>query len=182
MKLLIASDIHGSEYYCRMLAVRFEAEAAERILLLGDLLYHGPRNPLPPEYNPAGVAAILNSYKNSIICVHGNCDSEVDQMMLEFSLTPEYAFLYDRTYAFYASHGHKTGESNPPPLRSGDILLCGHTHIPAFVRHEYFTYVNPGSVSIPKESSVPSYMIYDSGVFTWKNIDGHIYSEESIDK
>lgn len=182
MKLLIASDIHGSAYYCRMLAARFETEAAERILLLGDLLYHGPRNPLPPEYDPAGVAVILNSYKDSIICIHGNCDSEVDQLMLEFSVSPEYAFIYDGKYAIYASHGHKTGENNPPPLKSGDILLCGHTHIPAFVRHENYIYVNPGSVSIPKGSSVPSYLIYDNGVFSRKNIDGHTYSEESVGK
>ncbi len=181
MKLMIASDIHGSAAFCQMMALRFENERADRLLLLGDLLYHGPRNDLPEGYAPKEVAALLNGLKESIMCVRGNCEAEVDQMMLEFPVMADYIALdVGLGGLIYASHGHIFNESSPLPMKAGDILLCGHTHVPACVTHEKFTYMNPGSVSIPKESSPHSYMTFENGLFLWKNIeDGSVYREHS---
>lgn len=170
MKIFIASDIHGSEYYCKIMSEKYHAENADKLLLLGDLLYHGPRNDLPLGYNPKGVIAILNSLKNDIICVRGNCDTEVDQMVLDFPIMAEYAIIYDGDKMIYATHGHKFNPQNPPMLKSGDILLNGHTHIPANEIFKNFCYVNPGSISIPKEGSTNSYMIYENGKFTLKSL------------
>lgn len=168
MKIFIASDIHGSEHYCKIMAEKYRSENADRLLLLGDLLYHGPRNDLPFGYNPKGVIEILNSLKNEIICVRGNCDTEVDQMVLNFPIMADYSLIYDGNKTIYASHGHKFNPENPPKLKSGDILLNGHTHIPASEKRGNFYYVNPGSISIPKNGSTNSYMIYDDGKFELK--------------
>ena len=170
MKIFIASDIHGSEHYCKIMAEKYREEGADKLLLLGDLLYHGPRNDLPLGYNPKGVIAILNSLKNEIICVRGNCDTEVDQMVLDFPVMAEYAIIYDGNKTIYATHGHKFNPQSPPMLKSGDILLNGHTHIPANEAFGEFYYVNPGSVSIPKNGSNHSYMIYENGKFTLKKL------------
>lgn len=171
MKLLIASDIHGSAFYCDKLLRAYEREKADRLLLLGDVLYHGPRNDLPAEYNPKKVIAMLNPIANEILCVRGNCDSEVDQMVLDFPVMAEYCILYLGNHMVFATHGHVFNEQNLPPLKSGDILLNGHTHIPACRVHDGYLYLNPGSVSIPKEDSVHSYMALEDGVFLWKDID-----------
>lgn len=170
MKIFIASDIHGSEYYCKIMAEKYYMEKADRLLLLGDLLYHGPRNDLPREYNPKGVIVILNSLKNDIICVRGNCDTEVDQMVLEFPIMAEYTILFDGDKMIFAAHGHKFNPQNPPLLKKGDILLNGHTHIPANEPCGEFYYVNPGSISIPKNGSPNSYMIYENGEFILKDL------------
>lgn len=170
MKIFIASDIHGSEYYCKIMAEKYIEEKADRLLLLGDLLYHGPRNDLPLAYNPKGVIKILNSLKGEIVCVRGNCDTEVDQMVLEFPIMAEYAILFDGEYTIYATHGHKFNPQNPPLLKTGDILLNGHTHIPANENFGNFQYVNPGSISIPKKGSKHSYMIYEDGRFVLKSL------------
>lgn len=172
MKWLIASDIHGSEYYCRKLLEAFEKEQADRILLLGDILYHGPRNDLPKDYHPKAVISLLNAHKTSIICVRGNCDTEVDQMVLEFPVLADYCILSESDHLIYATHGHVYNESNLPPLQKGDILLHGHTHVPKCVEHENYTYINPGSTSIPKENSWHGYMTLENGIFTWKDFDG----------
>ena len=178
MKLLIASDIHGSAFYCDKLLRAYEREKADRLLLLGDVLYHGPRNELPAEYNPKKVIAMLNPIANEILCVRGNCDSEVDQMVLDFPVMAEYCILYLGNHMVFATHGHVFNEQNLPPLKSGDILLNGHTHIPACRAHGGYLYLNPGSVSIPKEDSVHSYMTLEDGVFLWKDIDsGEPYRE-----
>lgn len=174
MKWLIASDIHGSEYYCRQLAEAFAEEKADRLLLLGDILYHGPRNDLPRDYNPKKVIAILNGMKEHILCVRGNCDTEVDQMVLEFPIMAEYCILCEQDRMIFATHGHKFGEENCPPLHKGDILLCGHTHVPKCVEHENYVYLNPGSVSIPKEESWHGYMILEDGRFEWKDFGGNV--------
>lgn len=179
-KLLIASDIHGSARYCRALLERIETEAPDRVLLLGDLLYHGPRNDLPEEYAPKEVISMLNSLKNILLCVRGNCDTEVDQMVLDFPIMADYALLSLGDRTVFATHGHHFGEHNPPPHQAGDILLCGHTHIPACTEHKDFLYLNPGSVSIPKQRSCHSYMVWENGIFTWRNItDGHIWQREA---
>ncbi|MCD8357120.1 MAG: phosphodiesterase [Clostridia bacterium] len=169
-KLLIASDIHGSAYYCRKLLERIEEERPDRILLLGDLLYHGPRNDLPREYNPKLVIEMLDSIKHKLLCVCGNCDAEVDQLVLDFPIMADYAVLLLGEQTVYATHGHHYGEQNPPPLCASDVLLCGHTHVPCCHVHEHFTYMNPGSVSIPKENSCYSYMMWENDTFTWHDL------------
>lgn len=171
MIFMIASDLHGSAYYCRKLLEKFESEQADRLLLLGDLLYHGPRNDLPREYSPKEVLAMLNQYRTKIFCVRGNCDTEVDQMVLEFPIMAEYAILSVGEHLLYATHGHQFHEENLPPLQPGDILLHGHTHVPVIRQHETYCYMNPGSISIPKEGSAHSYMLLDKGCFTWYDLD-----------
>ena len=178
MKLFIASDIHGSAYYCRMLLEAFEKENADKILLLGDILYHGPRNDLPKDYAPKEVIAMLNPLKDKILCVRGNCDTEVDQMVLDFPVLADYAVISADDTVIYATHGHKYNEGNLPPLAKDDFLLCGHTHIPKINKHENYTYLNSGSVSIPKETTPHSYMIFENGNFVWKNLEnGEMFME-----
>ena len=174
MKLLIASDIHGSETYCIKLLDAFKNENADRLLLLGDILYHGPRNDLPDGYAPKKVIELLNAIKDRIFCVRGNCDTEVDQMVLEFPILADYAVIPVGDNLIYATHGHNFNESNLPPLRKDDILLHGHTHIPKCIEHENYIYMNPGSTSIPKENSHHGYMTLCDGVFEWKDFDGNI--------
>lgn len=171
MKLIIASDIHGSAYYCRKLIEVFEKENADKMLLLGDILYHGPRNDLPKDYAPKEVIAMLNPLKDKILCVRGNCDTEVDQMVLSFPVLADYAVISVDGTVVYATHGHKYNEENLPPLAKGDFLLCGHTHIPKINKHENYIYLNSGSVSIPKENTPHSYMIFENGQFEWKNLE-----------
>ena len=178
MKMLIASDIHGSAYYCRKLLDAWDREEPERILLLGDILYHGPRNDLPEEYDPKQVISMLNARKGSILCVRGNCDTEVDQMVLDFPILADYAWIAADECRIFATHGHVYNTKNLPPLRAGEILLHGHTHVPAWDDHGAFRYFNPGSVSIPKGDSIPMYMTLDNGVFTWKTLDGEILHTE----
>lgn len=174
MKWLIASDIHGSEYFCKKLLEAYENENADKMLLLGDILYHGPRNDLPKEYNPKAVIKMLNDRKQDILCVRGNCDTEVDQMVLEFPILADYAILTWERTLIYATHGHVYNEKNLPPFHKGGILLHGHTHVPKCVEHEEYIYLNPGSVSIPKEESWHGYMIFEDGTFWWKDLDGNI--------
>ena len=171
MKWCVASDIHGSEFYCKQLLEMYKREQADRLLLLGDILYHGPRNDLPKGYAPKKVIELLNEYKEDIVCVRGNCDTEVDQMVLKFPILADYCVIDLGQQLVYATHGHVYGEENPPLLHKGDILLCGHTHISKCVEKDGFTYMNPGSVSIPKEGSHHGYMIIEDGEFIWKDFD-----------
>ncbi len=180
MKLLIASDIHGSAYYCRKLLEAYKKEEADKLILLGDILYHGPRNDLPEEYVPKEVIAMLNPMKQEILCVRGNCDTEVDQMVLEFPILADYGFLYERGRMIFLTHGHVFNENHLPMLKKGDILLHGHTHVPVCREHEEYIYMNPGSVSIPKEGSEHSYMTYEDGIFIWKNLDREAYLEYRV--
>ena len=180
MKWMIASDIHGSAYYCEKLIEAYRREMADRILLLGDILYHGPRNDLPKDYDPKKVIQMLNELKNDILCVRGNCDTEVDQMVLEFPIMADYAILTARNHIIYATHGYIYNNDNLPPLRSRDVLLQGHTHIPACEEYETHICINPGSVSIPKENSPHSYMIFDGACFVWKDLNGELYKAYSL--
>ena len=180
MKWMIASDIHGSAYYCRELLAAFEREGAQKLLLLGDVLYHGPRNDLPLEYAPKQVIEMLNGIKEKLLCVRGNCDTEVDQMVLNFPVLADYAILAIGEHVIYATHGHVYNESKLPPLQKGDILLHGHTHVPKCVEHENYLYVNPGSASIPKENSAHSYLILENGKLTWKSLGGAAYMEHTL--
>ena len=175
MKLLIASDIHGSALYCGGLLRAYDREGADRMLLLGDILYHGPRNDLPEGYDPKAVIAMLNERKNDILCVRGNCDTEVDQMVLAFPVMADYALVCAEGLRLYATHGHVYGPDRLPPLQPGDILLYGHTHIPAWNRRDGVLCLNPGSVSIPKADSGRGYILMENGAFTWKTLDGEAY-------
>ena len=174
MKYLIASDIHGSAHFTKKLLERFDNEGADRLVLLGDILYHGPRNNLPGGYEPKEVITLLNERKSSILCVRGNCDTEVDQMVLDFPILADYAIIDLGQKMIFATHGHNFNENNVPPLRNGDILLHGHTHVPKCVEHGTYVYMNPGSVSIPKENSHHGYMTLENGVFEWKDLDGNV--------
>lgn len=180
MKLMIASDIHGSAYYCRKMIEAYKNEKAEKLLILGDILYHGPRNDLPCEYAPKEVIGMLNPMADELLCVRGNCDTEVDQMVLDFPVLAEYAFFYVNGRTVFATHGHNFNPANPPKIKKGDILLNGHTHVPAFEETEKFIYVNPGSVSIPKENSEHGYIILEDNTLTWKNLDGKIWMEKEV--
>ena len=172
MKWMIASDLHGSAYYCRKMLEAFEREGADRLFLLGDLLYHGPRNDLPRDYAPKEVIPLLNGKKEKLLCVRGNCDAEVDQMVLEFPVLADYAVLPVGQRLIYATHGHIYHVKNLPPLAPGDMLLHGHTHVPAWTEFgQGNLYLNPGSVSIPKENSPHSYMTLEGNTMQWKELE-----------
>ena len=181
MKFMIASDIHGSAFYCEKLLEAYKREAAERLLILGDILYHGPRNDLPKEYNPKTVITMLNAMKEELLCVRGNCDTEVDQMVLDFPVLADYCILPFGKRVIYATHGHVYNKINPPKMKAGDILLNGHFHVPAYEELDSFIYMNPGSVSIPKEESAHSYMIWEDNTFVWKNLEGEEYRRTVIE-
>ena len=180
MKWLIASDIHGSAYYCEKLLEAYKREQADKMLLLGDVLYHGPRNDLPEGYAPKKVIEMLNEMKNEILCVRGNCEAEVDQMVLQFPVLADYAILAMDEHMIFATHGHVHNNDHLPPLKKGDILLHGHTHVPVCEEYDTHIYMNPGSVSIPKENSPHSYMVFDGKSFVWKNLDGEVYNEKVL--
>ena len=171
-KLLIASDIHGSAWYCRKLLAAMEREETQRMLLLGDILYHGPRNDLPREYAPKDVIAMLNPLKERIVSVRGNCEAEVDQMVLDFPVLADYCLMPVGDHMMFCTHGHIYNEENLPPMMPGDILLYGHTHVPRAEKVLDKWMLNPGSVSIPKGGSVPSYAVLEDGTFTIKDMDG----------
>lgn len=176
MKYMIASDIHGSAYYCRKMLDAFEREGAEKLILLGDVLYHGPRNDLPRDYAPKEVIAMLNPLKDRIYCVRGNCDGEVDQMVLDFPILADYMLITLGERLVFVTHGHNHNTKNLPPLSKGDILLHGHTHVPAWEEFgDGNVYMNPGSVSIPKENSANAYMTFDGNTAEWKTLDGTVY-------
>lgn len=180
MKLMLASDIHGSAFYCSELIKRFEIEKPQKLVLLGDILYHGPRNALPKEYNPKAVAEMLNSISESIICVRGNCDSEVDSMVLDFPVQSDTAALFFDGRTIYCTHGHIYSKQNPLPMHPGDIMASGHTHVPMFSTEKGITFINPGSVSIPKEESLHGYIIIEDGTAVWKDMSGQSYMEKRL--
>ena len=180
MKWLIASDIHGSALWCRRLLEAWDKEQADRLLLLGDVLYHGPRNDLPDQYAPKEVITMLNARRERILCVRGNCEAEVDQMVLDFPVLADYAVLCEGSRLIYCTHGHVYNTGKLPPLQEGDVLLHGHTHIPAWEDHGTYRYLNPGSVAIPKEGSWHGYMTLENGRFLWKDFDGAIHHELTL--
>ncbi len=182
MKWLIASDIHGSFFYADLVLKRCRTERADGLILLGDLLYHGPRNDLPKGYDPKKTAAALNAYDGRIMCVRGNCEAEVDQMMLDFPVMADYSLMTWNAVLIYMTHGHLASEQNPPALKAGDILLAGHTHVPACRENRSFVYMNPGSAGIPKENSPHSYMTFEDGLFEWKDLEnGTCYMNYKIE-
>ncbi len=177
MKLFIASDIHGSSYYADLVVEKFHDSSADRLVLLGDILYHGPRNDLPRDYAPKKVIALLNPLAGKILAVRGNCEAEVDQMVLDFNVSSDYMTLFDGEKVLCCSHGHRT----VPPLAKGDVHLYGHTHVPVMEDKDGVIHINPGSTSIPKENSPHSYVIYENGTFTWYDLEtGECYMTGSI--
>lgn len=129
MKLMFASDIHGSASCCRKLLERFEIEKPDKLILLGDLLYHGPRNDLPEDYAPKEVIKMLNGMKKHLLCVRGNCEAEVDQMVLEFPVMADYMTMWTDDRMFFCTHGHLYDIENMPNISEGDVVLSGHTHL-----------------------------------------------------
>ena len=174
MKYLFASDIHGSRGAAEQVLARYAAEGASRLILLGDLLYHGPRNDLPRDYAPKRVIPLLNALADRIIAVRGNCDAEVDQMVLDFPVMADYATLFDETgHELFLTHGHVFGAGmhnsvdHAPALPGGSALVYGHTHIKVneeSAAHPGLWLFNPGSVSIPKDGT-HSYGVYEGGAF-----------------
>lgn len=177
MKYMFASDIHGSAYYCRKMLEAYEKEGADRLVLLGDLLYHGPRNDLPREYAPKEVIRLLNEHKDELYVVRGNCDAEVDQMVLQFPIMADYCIIMDKERTIYASHGHVYHKDHLPPLKNGDVFIHGHTHVLVAEKMEHYTLLNPGSVSLPKEDNIPTYAVLEDGLFTIKGFEGEIVKE-----
>lgn len=171
MKILIASDLHGSAKYCRLILEAFGREGADKLVLLGDILYHGPRNQLPEEYAPMEVAEMLTSVADKVICIRGNCDAEIDLSLLPFP-APDYSSVFTDGLNIYLSHGHR----QVPPLGKGDIYITGHTHVALNVTEpEGYYHLNPGSVSLPKEESAQGYILYENRKFIFKKLDGESY-------
>ena len=183
MKYFIASDIHGSSYWCKKTLEAYEKSGAERLIILGDILYHGPRNDLPKDYAPKEVIEMLNPLKNKIWAVRGNCEAEVDQMVLKFPVLADYAILVLNGHTIFATHGHVFNEVNLPPLSDGDVLLHGHTHLINAEKMEkdgvIFYHLNPGSTSIPKGGNPNSHAIIDGDVFSIYDFEGNML--KSID-
>ncbi|MGL5901743.1 MAG: phosphodiesterase [Cetobacterium sp.] len=177
MKIFVISDIHGSSYFLKKALEAFHKEKADQILILGDELYHGPRNPLPIDYNPKEVVEILNKYKEKIIAVRGNCDSEVDQMLLEYPIMSDYSILFLNGKKIFATHGHIYNEDKLPNLSDGNILIYGHTHLPLANKKDKIYILNPGSITLPKGGNENSYGIFEEDMFYIKNLDGKIITK-----
>ena len=178
MKIFVASDIHGSAYYCKKMISCIEKEKPDKIIFLGDILYHGPRNDLPYEYNPKEVIKLLNSLDYSIVSVRGNCDSEVDLMVSKFPIINELSLISLDNLDIYLTHGHIYNENNWN--KENSILIYGHLHIPFIKEKNNSLFINPGSISLPKENNKPSYLIYDNKKFTIFDINDNIIAEKSL--
>lgn len=180
MKWMIASDLHGAAACCEQLLAAFDREGADKLILLGDLLYHGPRNDLPPDYDPRRVIDLLNARRQRLLCVRGNCDTEVDQTVLSFPILAPYAWLPVGERLLFLTHGHQFNKSNLPPLNRGDVLLHGHTHVPAWEPVGDILYCNPGSAALPKEGSERGYLTLDGTLLEWKTLCGQAYHRLSL--
>jgi len=177
MRILFVTDIHGSSYFAKKALEAFEKEEANFIALLGDELYHGPRNPLPREYNPAEVAELLNKYADRIIAVKGNCDSEVDQMMFNFPIMSSHSTILYNERRLFLTHGHIYNENKMPVLNPGDVLIYGHTHINKTEKKEGIFIINLASIALPKNDNPNCYAVLDNDVFRIKDVNGGIIKE-----
>lgn len=180
MKILFVSDIHGSLYYARKALKAYKKENAGYIVLLGDELYHGARNPLPAEYNPKETAQLLNEFADRIIAVRGNCDSEVDEMVLDFPIVADYSFVLYNGKRLFLTHGHIYNDDNLPKLSDGDVFIYGHTHIPRAEKKEGIFFINPGSITLPKENNPNTYGVLEGDVFKIKDLDGNVFREINL--
>jgi hypothetical protein len=179
MKYLVVSDIHGSGYYAKKIYEIYEKEMPDKIILLGDLYYHGPRNELTQEYNPMEVSKILNSLKDKILCTRGNCDAEVDEMISEFKFEDHIELDINGVHFFF-SHGHKYNMDNVPPI--GEVVIYGHFHTGFIQEENKIIFANPGSISIPKNNTKHSYMIIDDKELILKDVDGMIIDRKEYIK
>jgi len=177
MKIFVISDIHGSLEYLEKALEAYKSEKADMILILGDVLYHGPRNPIPRSYDPQSVAKLLNNLKNKIIAVRGNCDSEVDQMLLEFPIMSDFSNIFWNDKRIFATHGHLYNIKKNPNISPGDILIHGHTHIPLAEINNAIFILNPGSITFPKENYPNSYGIFEGNSFKVISFDSKIIKE-----
>ena len=181
MKLMIASDLHGDADCCLAMLAKYKEEGADELLLLGDILYHGPRNDLPCGYRPKEVISLLSAMEKPPLCVRGNCDTEVDQMVLPFPILADYTCLYIDGVRLFATHGHHHNPENPPPLSAGEVLLFGHTHLPCAAKNgKGILCLNPGSAALPKGGFPKSYMLYENRRFTVKSFSGEVICEAEI--
>ncbi len=180
MKLMFASDIHGSAYAARELVRLHEREKPDKLILLGDILYHGPRNDLPREYSPKQVCALLNPLAQEILCVRGNCDADIDQAVLDFPILTESLLLFLPERLCFVTHGHIYNDQTPPKLHKGDLLIHGHTHVHGVWENDVYTTINPGSIALPKEGQAQSYMLYQDGLFSIHSLDGRILKTYAI--
>ena len=178
MKLLIASDIHGDAVCCQEILDAASGLCVDKIVLLGDILYHGPRNDLPENYAPKKVIEMLNQVSEKLLCVKGNCEAEVDGMVLSFPVLSDFGWIYDgeKNITMYLSHGHKFNPDNLPPIPSGSVFMYGHTHLLGFCERDSILCLNPGSVSLPKGGNPKSYAVYDSGEFSIFSLAGECLS------
>ncbi|QZY53683.1 phosphodiesterase [Crassaminicella profunda] len=174
MKLFFISDIHGSLYYLKKALEIYDREKADYLVLLGDALYHGARNPLPKDYNPKEVATLLNAYKEKIIAVRGNCDSEVDQMVIDYPMMGDYTMILHNNRRLFLTHGHIYNKDHLPNLSENDVLIHGHTHIPVAEKYNYIYLLNPGSITLPKENNPHTYGILENNLFEIKDLDENI--------
>ncbi|MCG3731828.1 phosphodiesterase [Vibrio cincinnatiensis] len=181
MKLFIASDLHGSLPATEKTLQAFSDSGAETLILLGDLLNHGPRNPIPTGYNPPAVAECLNQYAQHIMAVRGNCDSEVDQMLLAFPMMSDFSWvLLESGRRLFLTHGHLYHEENHPPLRSGDVFIQGHTHIALAESQAGIYRFNPGSVTFPRNRGVASYGLLEEEMLTVYSFDKQVLAQTRL--
>ncbi|WP_028864444.1 phosphodiesterase [Psychromonas aquimarina] len=181
MKLFFASDLHGSLPAAEQVLEKYQASGADYLVILGDLLNHGPRNPVPQGYQPAAVAQLLNNYSDEILAVRGNCDSEVDQMLLNFPMLETYSWiLLESGTRIFLTHGHLYNSDHRPPLKAGDVIAHGHTHIPAAEQNGAQFIFNPGSITFPKQGYTPSYGLYEEGTFKVLSFSDEILKQVSI--
>jgi hypothetical protein len=180
MKLFFISDIHGSIYYLRKAMERFQEEKADFIVILGDILYHGARNPLPKEYSPKDVTELLNSYSDKIIAVRGNCDSEVDEMVIDFPIMATYSNILYNNRRLFITHGHIYNDENMPNLGNGDVFIHGHTHVLRAEKKGPIYIINPGSITLPKENNPHTYGILEDNNFKIKTLEGKVFKEITI--
>lgn len=178
MKFIVMSDIHGSSYYIKEMKKVLDKECPDKIILLGDLYYHGPRNPLSKEYAPMEVANILNSMKNKILAVRGNCDAEVDQMISEFEMKENIIIDIDGK-KFLFTHGHKINMDHLPEEKI-DVLIYGHFHTGFITEKGNIIIANPGSISLPKQNTKNSYILIENGSLVLKDLTGNVIKERKF--
>lgn len=180
MKLMFISDIHGSPEYLEKIIEKYKKESFDKLILLGDVLYHGPRNTIPVKYDPQKVVELLNNIKEGIIAVRGNCDSEIDRALLEFPLDQDYITIFEKQRAIYITHGHIYNKDHKPMMKQNDILIYGHTHIYEVDIQNNYIFLNPGSITIPKQNNPNSYMTYEEGRFQILDFVGNVLEEYKI--
>jgi len=180
MKYLIISDIHGSETYLQAVLHLFEEKHYDFLILLGDILYHGPRNPLPEGHNPAGIVKLLNHYASKIIACRGNCDAEVDQMLLHFPCQSDYTLIVDEGIRIFATHGHIYNPENLPPFEGKNVFLYGHTHLWELKEQDHMLICNPGSISLPKENRPPTYATYENRTISIYTLENELIASHTL--